>query len=83
MNALHDLTLRDLHDARRMLHYPDHADTVADALAHWHDHVWADYLKARKADPGAFDKDTALGGMRRRRWASQLWDARRALRDLR
>jgi hypothetical protein len=45
--------------------------------------VWADYLKARKADPGAFDKDTALGGMRRRRWASQLWDARRAYRALR
>ena len=81
--SLDRLSLSELRAAQRQLAYRDHADTVADALAHWHDHVWADYLKARKADPGAFDKDTALGGMRRRRWASQLWDARRALRDLR
>lgn len=83
MNALHDLTLSDLHDARRMLHYPDHADTVADALAHWHDHLWSDYLADRKANPESFDKHTGIGSIHRRRWASRLWDARRALRDLR
>ena len=81
--SLDRLSLSELRAAQRQLAYRDHADTVADALAHWHDHVWADYLKARKADPGAFDKATALGGMRRRRWASQLWDARRAYRALR
>ena len=83
MNALHDLSLSDLHDARRMLHYRDHADTVADALAHWHDHVWRDYLDDRKRNPWAFDKQSGGGYIRRRRWASRLWDARRALRALR
>ena len=83
MTALDRLSLSDLRTAHRELAYRDHADTVADALAHWHDHLWAGYLADRKANPDLFDKRTALGTMRRRRWASRLWDVRRAYRDLR